>query len=150
MKHAGVLKPVIVGPQEGENLSVLGATVRFLCEGRDTAGAFSLMMNEVPFGAGPPPHRHDWAEAYYVVSGAIRFVIEQDEVLAEAGTFIYAPANTLHSFAGASPDTPAQMLVFDAPAHMGDFFRAVDQTVKDPSHYPMVPQLGAAHGIHFA
>jgi hypothetical protein len=30
---------------------------------RETGGAWSLFEEEVPFGMGPMPHRHDWDEA---------------------------------------------------------------------------------------
>ena len=57
---------------EGETLNVLGMPLRFLCDAHETAGAWSLMEEDIPIGHGPPPHRHDWDEAYYVISGALQ------------------------------------------------------------------------------
>jgi mannose-6-phosphate isomerase-like protein (cupin superfamily) len=45
------------------------------------------MVEEIPVGLGPPPHRHDWDEAYYVVEGALDFEIEGKPVRVESGGF---------------------------------------------------------------
>ncbi|HET6971159.1 MAG TPA: cupin domain-containing protein [Phenylobacterium sp.] len=141
-------KPAVVRGSEVEALGVLGVEVRFVCPGEMTGKAFSLMENLIPTGMGPPPHVHDWAEAYYVISGAVAFEIAGEPVLVEAGDFAYAPAGTIHGFKGAS-DEPARMLVFDAPAHAETFFRQVDRQVKGPEDFAKVPGIGARNGIHF-
>lgn len=139
----------IVRPGEVPTLNVLGAGVRFLCEAETTDGAFSVMDNDLPFGAGPPPHRHDWDEAYYLISGAVDFVLDGKAVRVEAGSFLYAPAGTLHGFSGASQE-PAHILVIDAPAHAAAFFREVDREVRGPEDLARAPAIGATHGIGFA
>jgi hypothetical protein len=48
---------------ERDPLNVLGMPLRFLCEARETDGAWSLFEEHIPLGMGPPPHRHDWDEA---------------------------------------------------------------------------------------
>lgn len=139
----------IVQPGTVPTLNVLGAGVRFLCEAEATGGAFSVMDNDLPYGAGPPPHRHDWDEAYYIMSGTVDFTLDGKSVRAGAGSFVYAPGGTLHGFQGASRE-PARMLVIDAPAHSAAFFREVDRIVIGPEDFPKVPAIGDAHGIHFA
>ncbi|HEY6614975.1 MAG TPA: hypothetical protein VIZ32_10670, partial [Vicinamibacterales bacterium] len=62
---------VTVKAGEGNTLNVLGMPLRFLCAAEDTDGAWSLMEEDIPVGLGPPPHRHDWDEAYYVIDGAL-------------------------------------------------------------------------------
>ena len=64
---------VTVKAGEGKKLNVLGMPLRFLCDTKDTEGAWSLMEQEIPVGLGPPPHRHDWDEAYYVIEGVLDF-----------------------------------------------------------------------------
>jgi quercetin dioxygenase-like cupin family protein len=138
----------IMRRDEAEALNVLGVEVRFMCPAETTGKAFSLMENLIPKDAGPPPHTHDWDEAYYVISGAVDFEIAGERVQVRAGDFAYAPAGTVHAFKGAT-DTPARMLVFDAPAHAETFFKAVDRQVRQPADFPKVPAIGAEHGIHF-
>jgi len=142
-------KTMVVQPGTRPTLQVLGAGIRFLCEAEDTAGAFSVMDNDLPFGAGPPAHRHDWDEAYFVISGAVEFEIEGEKIPAEAGTFVYAPAGTLHAFQCTSQE-PARMLVIDAPAHAAAFFKQVDREVSGPEDFAKVPAIGSAHRIDFA
>ena len=105
---------VTIKAGEGNVLNVLGMPLRFLCDAEDTTGAWSLMEEEIPFGLGPPPHRHDWDEAYYVVEGALDFEINGKAVHVETGGFTYLPRNTVHSFKGASPSA-ARVLIFAVP-----------------------------------
>ncbi len=70
---------------EGSTLNVLGMPLRFLCDADQTDGVWSLMEEEVPAGLGPPPHRHDWDEAYYIIDGALDFEMDGKPVRIEAG-----------------------------------------------------------------
>lgn len=134
---------------EGEVLQVLGTRTRFLCAGEATQRAFSLMEVDVPAGFGPPLHRHPWAEGYYILSGAVGFTVDGRQVVASAGDFLYAPALVPHSFCGQSEE-PAQMLIFDLPAHAQAFFRAIDREVKSiPADLHKLPALGAEHHLEF-
>jgi quercetin dioxygenase-like cupin family protein len=134
---------------DGEALHVLGTEVRFLCPAANTKQAWSLMEVVLPKDAGPPLHHHPWDEAYYVIEGAVRFVVGHQVERAEAGDFVYAPGGTRHSFQGDS-DRPARVLIFDAPAHAESFFREVDRLVTDlPRDMAKVADIGARHQIQF-
>lgn len=141
------MRAITMRANEGEKFSVMGMPLRFLCDGPDTGGAWSLMEEEIPEGHGPPRHRHDWDEAYYVLSGTLNFVIEGEEVRLDAGDFTYLPRNTVHAFKGASA-TPARVLIFAAPAHASDFFKELNREVRSlPDDLAKVPEIGARHGI---
>lgn len=130
-------------------INVLGMPLRMLCEAGDTGGAWSLFEEEVPEGLGPPPHRHDWDEAYYVLSGDIAFDIDGETIVSSAGDFNYLPRNTVHGFKGAS-STPARVLIFAAPAHGSEFFRELSGEVRNlPEDGAKIPAIGKRHGIHF-
>ena len=134
---------------DGETLNVLGMRLRFLCDAHDTDGAWSLMEEDIPIGHGPPPHRHDWDEAYYVISGALDFQMDGKPVRIEAGEFAYLPRNTVHAFKGGS-ETPAWVLIFAAPAHSSAFFKDVNREVRTvPDDLDKVPEIGHRHGIEF-
>jgi quercetin dioxygenase-like cupin family protein len=140
----------IVRQGAGETLNVLGVALRFLCRAEDTRQAWSLMENVIPLNAGPPPHHHPWDEAYFVTSGEVEFQIGDRRERIGAGDFVYAPGGTLHAFHGVS-QTPARMLIFDAPAHAEAFFKEVDREVTEvPRDLQKLPQIGARHGLHFA
>src|SRR5579871_2184636 len=76
---------LIVKQGQAQALTVLGTEVRFLCDADATDHAWSLMELVVPRDAGPPPHEHNWDEAYYVTEGCIQFSIGARSVLATTG-----------------------------------------------------------------
>jgi mannose-6-phosphate isomerase-like protein (cupin superfamily) len=130
-------------------LNILGMPLTMLCEAKETGGAWSLFEEDVPFGMGPPAHRHDWDEAYYILKGEVDFEIDGALVRSAAGDFNYLPRNTVHGFKGASAE-PARVLIFAAPAHGSEFFRELNQEVRSlPEDAPKIPEIGERHGIHF-
>jgi len=140
---------VTVKAGKGNTLNILGMPLRFLCDAEDTDGAWSLMEQEIPAGRGPPLHRHDWDEAYYVIEGALDFEIDGKQVRIERGDFTYLPRKTVHAFKGASP-SPSRVLIFAAPAHSSAFFEDVNREVRIvPNDLAKVPSIGQRHGIEF-
>ena len=139
----------IVKAGDRDPLNVLGMPLRFLCDARETGGAWSLFEEDVPLGKGPPPHRHDWDEAYYILDGKVDFEIDGQLVESHKGDFNYLPRNTIHGFKGAS-ESPARVLIFAAPAHASDFFEEVHEEVRSlPDDLVKVPEIGRRHGIEF-
>lgn len=140
---------LIVNAGKVPPLHVLGAQVRFLCEAQDTGNAWSLMEVTLPLGSGPPPHKHDWDEAYFVMAGEVEFVLGSERFTARSGDFVYTPGGVVHGFSGLSSE-PAHLLIFDAPAHAGSFFKRVDREVKElPRDLPKVMDIGRDTGINF-
>jgi Cupin domain len=138
-----------VRANERDPLNVLGMPLRFLCDARETDGAWSLFEEHIPLGMGPPPHRHDWDEAYYVLKGEVNFEIDGHAVTIRAGDFARLPANTVHGFKGASADG-ARVLIFAAPGHASKFFEEVNSEVRSlPDDLSKIPEIGLRHGIEF-
>jgi mannose-6-phosphate isomerase-like protein (cupin superfamily) len=130
-------------------LDVLGMPLRMLCESSETGGAWSLFEEEVPLGMGPPPHHHDWDEAYYILEGEVEFEIDGQPVKSKRGDFNYLPRNTIHGFKGAS-STSARVLIFAAPAHGSEFFRELNERIRSlPEDGAKIHEIGERHGIHF-
>lgn len=143
------MSATIVKAGERAALNILGMPMTMLCEARETGGAWSLFEEEVPFGMGPPPHRHDWDEAYYILEGEVDFEVDGMPVRSAKGDFNYLPRNTVHAFKGAST-TPARVLIFAAPAHGTEFFQELSSEVRAlPADAGKIPQIAERHGIHF-
>jgi quercetin dioxygenase-like cupin family protein len=143
------MRATTVKAGERNPLNILGMPLRMLCESSETGGAWSLFEEEIPQGMGPPPHRHDWDEAYYILDGEIDFEIDGEPLKSGAGDFNYLPRNTVHSFKGASP-TPSHVLIFAAPAHGSEFFLELNSEVRSiPDDLVKIPQIGLRHGIEF-
>lgn len=139
----------IVRAGERSPLDVLGMPLRFLCDSRETGGAWALFEEEIPLGMGPPPHRHDWDEAYYILDGEVDFDIDGTPVKSKKGDLNYLPRNTVHGFKGAS-SVPARVLIFSAPAHSSEFFEEMNSEVRVlPDDLGKIPEIGGRHGIHF-
>ncbi len=56
------------------------------------------MENEIPEKTGPPPRRHPWDDAYFVISGEVEFQIGRRCERVCAGDFVYAPGGIIHVF----------------------------------------------------
>ena len=139
----------IVKAGERKPLYVLGMPLTMLCEASETGGNWSLFEEEVPLGMGPPAHRHDWDEAYYILDGEIEFRIEGEAVRSRRGDFNYLPRGTIHGFKGAS-GTPARVLIFASPAHGSEFFQEISEQVRTaPEDLAKIPAIGRRHGIEF-
>jgi len=69
-----------------------------LASGEDTKGAFSMMEELCPKDSGPPPHRHDQFEFFYILDGQITFLVEGEEIQGTAGSIVTIPAGSTHSF----------------------------------------------------
>lgn len=138
---------ITVRAGERAPLHVLGMPLRFLCDARETGGAWSLFEEEIPLGMGPPPHRHPWDEAYYVLDGEIDFEIDGEPLRIRAGDFARFPANTVHAFKGASA-AGARVLIFAAPGHSSEFFEDLNSEVRNfPDDLEKVPEIGRRHRI---
>lgn len=130
-------------------LHVLGMPLTMLCEAQETGGSWSLFEEEVPLGMGPPAHRHDWDEAYYILAGEVEFEIDGKRMILREGDFTRLPRGTVHGFKGASV-SPSKVLIFAAPAHGSDFFRELNSEIRRlPDDAAKIPEIGSRHGIEF-
>lgn len=97
-----------------ESLFMLLAT-----EGQ-TGGAYSLLYQRCPRSSGPAPHMHEQDEAFYILDGALTLIAGSENFSVKAGSFLYIPAGTIHSFRIDSPE--AQLFNWYLP---GGFEKAI-------------------------
>jgi len=91
-------QPFIVAPSEyGPALSVLGAQITVLASNTRTFG-YEITLQAGDEGVGPPPHKHDWDESFFVLDGEIEFDLASGPIVCKAGTLVHVPADTIHSF----------------------------------------------------
>jgi uncharacterized cupin superfamily protein len=78
-----------------------------------------------PETAGPPLHLHQsWDEAFYVLEGAVTFLIDSAEHVAPAGSFVFIPRGVPHTFWNAGSISARQLVVF-TPSGIEGYFDAV-------------------------
>jgi quercetin dioxygenase-like cupin family protein len=106
------------------HLGIVGDTYTILVDGKDTAGRFCLIDMHVPPGGGPPPHRHDFEEAFTLLEGELQVTFRGKVRAIRAGETINIPANAPHQFRNAS-SKPVRMLCLCSPAGQEEFFRQI-------------------------
>jgi quercetin dioxygenase-like cupin family protein len=88
-----------------------------------TKGRLAVMENRVAADfAGPPLHVHpDFDETFYVLEGELIFQLGDERRTAPAGTIVFAPGETPHTFANHS-GAEARVLLLCTPAGFERYF----------------------------
>jgi quercetin dioxygenase-like cupin family protein len=120
----------VVGPGDGETI-VLGTTrLRVLEDGSNTGHRLGIAESVLaPHTPGPPQHRHaQHDEGFYVISGAVRFTVGEEDHDATAGTLVMVPPGAPHTFANVT-DQPAVMLSTFTPDLYVQYFRDLQDMI---------------------
>ena len=122
--------PMTKGPQDGENLSVVGDTYRILITGKETGGAFAAIDMLIPPGGGPGPHSHaNFQESFYVIDGEIEVKSEAGTYTAKKGSFVSIPkGGIVHCFKNKT-DQIAHLLCLVVPSGLEGFFEEIGRPV---------------------
>ena len=128
------------------HIGLIGDTYTFLLSGKDTAGRFCLIDMYVPSGGGPPPHRHDFEETFYILEGEIEATFRGAKSVLPAGDTLHIPANAPHQFHNSSGQ-PVRLLCLASPPGLEEFFAQVGVPVATRTTPP--PKLDPAAGAEF-
>jgi mannose-6-phosphate isomerase-like protein (cupin superfamily) len=158
----------IVGPRDGKLGKLGGLGVRFMIDGAETGGDFSLVEHPMePHALAGPMHRHTREDEYsFVLEGRMGADLGGEVVYGEVGDLIFKPRNQWHTFWNAG-DGPARILEIISPAGFEKFFDKVTDLAGrgelDPAglvalaaeygtevDLSSVPGLVAAHALTFA
>ena len=99
------------------------------------------MENVVSAGsAGPPLHKHDFDEAFYMLEGELIFQIADERFTRRAGEFAFAPRNVVHALANHS-DADASYLLVCTPAGLERHFvrAAAESEGVEPPDWALQP-----------
>jgi mannose-6-phosphate isomerase-like protein (cupin superfamily) len=115
--------PTIIGPSDGESVTLQTIGVRFMIPGVDTDTRFSLVEHPIPpRGLAAPLHRHNREDEYsYILKGRMGALLGDDVVEAGPGDLVYKPRDQWHTFWNAG-DEPALILELISPAGFEQFF----------------------------
>ena len=128
-----VLRP----DQHGRALNVVGTQVTVLAPNSVTQ-SYGITLQQGDQGTGPPPHSHDWDEAFYVLKGEVNFLCDGKAYACTVGTLVHVPRGTLHGFSYGSGG--GQMLeITGSGALAAQLFTAIDGEI--PVGPPDVPKL---------
>ncbi len=88
----------------------------------EVMGKYCLVEAVVPPGLGAPPNHHAGeTEAFFVLEGAVDFMIEGEVTHATAGSYVAIPDGAVHAFQAAG-ESPARILIVNAPGNMHEAF----------------------------
>ena len=116
----------------------------------DSGGALSVC--EFTLGGwenGPVLHKHtDVDEAFFVVSGHLEAQVGDQRLQAEAGSFLWVPRETPHTFANAGP-APLHVLALAAPGGIEHLFAEQAAHLAAATGGPdasVMDEIGRRHG----
>jgi mannose-6-phosphate isomerase-like protein (cupin superfamily) len=113
----------IIGPEDGKAGSLGSIGVRFMIDGEEAGGDFSLVEHPMPPRAlAAPLHRHNREDEYsFVIEGRMGALLGDEVVEAGPGDLVFKPRNQWHTFWNAG-DEPCRILEIIAPAGFEKFF----------------------------
>ena len=139
----------LVGPTDGK-LGFLGSIgVRFMIDGSETDGGFSLVEHPMsPRALAAPLHRHTREDEYsFVLTGRMGALLGDDVVEAGPGDLVFKPRNQWHTFWNAG-DEPARILEIISPAGFEHFFDELSSRPTDGAPDPAeLGTLAARYGL---
>ena len=115
--------PKVLGPRDGHAGFLGSIGVRFMIDGVQSGGGFSLVEHPMSARAlGAPLHRHAREDEYsYVVEGRVGALLGDDVIEGGPGDLIFKPRQQWHTFWNAG-DTPARILEIISPAGFEKYF----------------------------
>jgi mannose-6-phosphate isomerase-like protein (cupin superfamily) len=133
------VRPLFVGPGEGERIWFTNAAMTFKATAATTAGELCLIETIAPAGHGPPLHvHHDEHEAFYVIEGELEVACGGERVRAPEGTFAFLPSGVAHTFRVVG-ERPVRMLTIAVPGGLEGFFREAGRPAEGPGLPPPAP-----------
>ena len=143
--------PMIIGPTDGQSVTLQTIGVRFMIPGADNDARFSLVEHPIPPRAlAAPLHRHNREDEYsFVLEGRMGALLGDDVVEAGPGDLVYKPRGQWHTFWNAG-DEPCRILEIIAPAGFEQYFAAlVDMGGVLNADPQALGELAERYGIEF-
>ena len=139
----------VIGPKDGKAGFLGSIGVRFMINGEDAGGDFSLVEHPLsPKALAAPLHRHTREDEYsFVLEGRMGGLLGDEVVAAAPGDLVFKPRNQWHTFWNAG-DEPCRILEIIAPAGFEHFFEELDglggAVEADPDE---LAQLSSRYGL---
>jgi mannose-6-phosphate isomerase-like protein (cupin superfamily) len=119
-----------LGAGDGKAILVVGDVNVIKVSGEDTDDAYTVWVNIVAPGNGPPPHvHHREHEDFFVLDGEFEIVREGQEPLrASTGDFVHTPKGVMHTYRNIG-SSEGRLLALAVPAGIERFFAEVGELV---------------------
>ena len=141
------MKPVVLGPGEGESMTLFGNELTI-----KAGGTFCLVdYTAVPGFPGPPPHVHrETVDSFFVLEGELAVRAGDEEMTLGAGSFVLVPPETVHTFWNPS-DRPVRFLSLMSPGGFEQYFRDLRDAFGDgPPDVERIGEIAARYDVETA
>ena len=136
-----------------EEIKIGQLAIRFLLEGKDSAGSIAMFEFDVAPGAKVPiAHSHDaYEETIYGLEGTLTFTLEGRQIEIGPGDSLCIPRGAIHRFDNPHP-TESKTLVIITPGILGpDYFREIASVMKaaagGPPDHAQIGAVMRRHGL---
>lgn len=130
-------KPLISLPGQGQKITANGIEIHLKATVQQTNGNWSMIEYLLPPSLpGPAPHYHKQTEEmFYILEGALQFVVDGEIIDAPAGTLVVVPKGAIHTFKNISAGC-VKFQVWFSPGGMEQYFVDVQQLIQSEPSWP--------------
>jgi quercetin dioxygenase-like cupin family protein len=146
---SAIQKARVLGPEDGKAGSIGSIGVRFMIDGQDSGGGFSLVEHPMPpRRLAAPLHRHSREDEYsFVLEGQVGALLGDEVLIGGPGDLIFKPRDQWHTFWNAGGE-PARILEVISPAGFEGFFdKLVDLVAERPPDPDTLSTLAGKYGL---
>ena len=150
-EHAQSVVTTFIAPGEGTEYAVLNQHTVCLLSQEQTDGRFFAVSlhHSAQHGGRRCITIDSRTTTYYILSGRFEFRDGSRPVMVRAGTCVYAPHGSPHTFKNVG-STPGQFLWIVTPGGFEDFFRGPVRTARRAADVGRILEIAARHRIVFA
>jgi mannose-6-phosphate isomerase-like protein (cupin superfamily) len=133
----------VLRPTEGESVELPGLGVRFMIDGEESGGGFSLVEHPIPPRTlAAPLHRHTNEDEYsYVLEGRVGMQLGDETLEAGPGDLVFKPRGQWHTFWNPG-DEPARLLEIISPGGFERYFGEIAPLLPPNAKEPDPERLG--------
>jgi quercetin dioxygenase-like cupin family protein len=143
-------KPMVMTPQDRPSPLDVFATDVTVLAAASRLGCYGITHQQGAEGTGPPPHRHDWDEAFYVLTGEITFRCGDDTYACPPGTLVHVPRNTVHAFTY-GPGGGSMIELTSRDSRSAETFTDVDAEIESTNpDFPKAIEVLRRNGVNVA
>lgn len=110
-----------------KTVSFRGQNISILVHGDETDDEFAVIDYEAPEGTAPPPHRHDFAEVFFILEGDLEVKIGDRTVQVAEGQAAYIPPGAAHA---PRSEEHVRVLVLAVPAGIEQYFEEAMEIIE--------------------
>ena len=143
----------MIATNVNDEISVGGMAIRFLVEGKESAGSVAIFSFEVPVGTRvAAAHSHDgFEETIYGLEGDLTWTVDGAPTDVGPGEALVIPRGVVHQFAN-NGDVDAKALAIVTPGVLGpDYFReaaaVLDAAAGGPPDFAALAAIMRRHGL---